>query len=710
MGFGTTASGSYSIVAGESNIASGSYSTAFGNITVASGLNSTSFGKSTTASGHYSTTIGENTVAESAYETVLGRWNSDYSPTNTTGWSSFDRLFVVGNGTASNARSNAMTILKNGKVGIGTDLPYSLLHTKGLGTGEGNVLFTGTYKSANPGLAPDSNAGTRMMWYPDKSAFRTGTIDGNQWNTGNIGNYSVAMGYSTTASGSYSIATGENTFAESSYETVLGRWNSDYTPNSTTTWNSIDRLFVIGNGTASNTRSNALTILKNGKVGIGTDLPYGLLHAKGVGTGEGNVLFTGSYKSVNPGLAPDSGAGTRMMWYPDKSAFRAGTVDGSQWNTANIGVFSTSIGHNNIASGQYSISMGAENEATGVTSIALGNSLTSSGLASVAMGYHSTASGQYSTAFGYGNTASGSMSAAIGYSCISSGYASIAMGERTESSGFHSIAFGYITEASGDKSTAMGAYTLASGYYSTAVGKNTVASGDYSMSIGENVNSKSAYETVIGRWNADYTPNSTTNWNSADRIFVVGNGTASATRSNALTILKNGRVGLQTVTNPTFALELPNSATDGIGKGRANAWSTYSDGRIKSKRKSIIYGLREIMMLNPLYYYKHNSIIKDGKIQINEDGSYDIGFIAQDVYKVIPEIVSVPNNEYLDLWSMSYEKLTPILVKAIQEQQQIIDNQKKKNDSQDMLIQIQNQKIEELEKKLELLIKSIKNE
>jgi hypothetical protein len=30
-------------------------------------------------------------------------------------------------------------------------------------------------------------------------------------------------------------------------------------------------------------------------------------------------------------------------------------------------------------------------------------------------------------------------------------------------------------------------------------------------------------------------------------------------------------------------------------------------------------------------------------------------------------VVTVPQNEDTDLWSMSYEKLTPVLVKAIQE-------------------------------------------
>lgn len=37
------------------------------------------------------------------------------------------------------------------------------------------------------------------------------------------------------------------------------------------------------------------------------------------------------------GGLPASGPGTRMMWYPGKSAFRAGKVNGDQWDAANVG-------------------------------------------------------------------------------------------------------------------------------------------------------------------------------------------------------------------------------------------------------------------------------------------------------------------------------------------------------------------------------------
>ena len=358
------------------------------------------------------------------------------------------------------------------------------------------------------------------------------------------------------------------------------------------------------NSFSINGRNNAtLYILDNGNTGIGTDNPTALLHTNGVGTNAGNVLFAGEYVSPNPADPPASGSGSRMMWYPNKGAFRAGFANGSQWDKDNIGYFS----------------------------VAMGASTTASALNSTALGRNTTASGQFSTA----------------------------MGNETNASGTTSTALGSNTIASGDNSSSFGAFTTASGSSSAAFGDNTSA--------------KSFCESVFGRWNTDYTPGS--GWSSIDRLFVIGNGTASNSRSNAMTVLKNGRVGFQTVTSPTYALELPNTTTIGIGRGRANDWVLYSDGRLKTNRTEISYGLNEIMQLEPLKYFHNNSITENGKINILNEGANDIGFIAQDLYKILPEIVSRPEDESSDLWSVSYSKLTPVLVKAIQEQQSVIESQ-----------------------------------
>ncbi|MEA3447402.1 MAG: tail fiber domain-containing protein [Bacteroidota bacterium] len=107
-------------------------------------------------------------------------------------------------------------------------------------------------------------------------------------------------------------------------------------------------------------------------------------------------------------------------------------------------------------------------------------------------------------------------------------------------------------------------------------------------------------------------------------------------------------------------------------------YNTYSDTRIKTNQRDLDYGLKTIMQIEAKRYDKHNSSFVDGKLVLSKkDSENQFGFIAQDLYKIIPEIVSKPKDENSALWSVSYGKLTPILVKAIQEQQAMIERQQK---------------------------------
>jgi hypothetical protein len=154
-------------------------------------------------------------------------------------------------------------------------------------------------------------------------------------------------------------------------------------------------------------------------------------------------------------------------------------------------------------------------------------------------------------------------------------------------------------------------------------------------------------------------------------VFSTTAGGAS-TPTERMRITNAGRIGIN-VTSPTFLLELPNTATDAGGRGRANQWATYSDGRIKTDREELPYGIDAVMQLEPLRYFHHNSTInEDGTIEILEEGEVSIGLVAQDVDNIIPEVVSVPEDLTKDLCSLDYAKLNAVLVKAIQEQQAMI--------------------------------------
>ena len=50
--------------------------------------------------------------------------------------------------------------------------------------------------------------------------------------------------------------------------------------------------------------------------------------------------------------------------------------------------------------------------------------------------------------------------------------------------------------------------------------------------------------------------------------------------------------------------------------------------------------------------------------------------MAQEVHEIIPEAVSRPEDETKELWALDYNKLVPVLVKAVQEQHQEIESLK----------------------------------
>ena len=116
---------------------------------------------------------------------------------------------------------------------------------------------------------------------------------------------------------------------------------------------------------------------------------------------DGGTLWGGNYDGGFSGGVPAEGAGTRMMWYPDRAAFRAGQINGTQWDDANIGDWSVAIGQNVRASASYATAFGRNATAAQIGSFAVGEDVTATGATSVALGYAAhTNSRQGSFVFG----------------------------------------------------------------------------------------------------------------------------------------------------------------------------------------------------------------------------------------------------------------------------------------------------------------------
>jgi hypothetical protein len=94
----------------------------------------------------------------------------------------------------------------------------------------------------------------------------------------------------------------------------------------------------------------------------------------------------------------------------------------------------------------------------------------------------------------------------------------------------------------------------------------------------------------------------------------------------------------------------------------------FSDARMKENVITITNALEKILQLRGVYFNR----IDDEKKKRN------IGFIAQEVEKVIPEVVTYADD--IDEYGVAYGNITGMLVEAMKEQQQTIENQQKEID------------------------------
>ena len=195
---------------------------------------------------------------------------------------------------------------------------------------------------------------------------------------------------------------------------------------------------------------------------------------------DGGLLAGGQ---LDLGTIPAVGAGTRMMWHPRKAAFRAGKVNGSEWDETNVGFFSTAFGQNPQAKGFAAVAMGNSAAALGDESVAIGPFALASGVGSVALGWAAVASNNGAIATGLQTLANGPRSTAMGHGTRASGEASTALGMNSIASGQYSLATGYGTTAGpfsiagGQNSSALGDTSLAFGLEASAAGVGSVALG-----------------------------------------------------------------------------------------------------------------------------------------------------------------------------------------------------------------------------------------
>ena len=117
--------------------------------------------------------------------------------------------------------------------------------------------------------------------------------------------------------------------------------------------------------------------------------------------------------------------------------------------------------------------------------------------------------------------------------------------------------------------------------------------------------------------------------------------------------------GIQTFTTTATGTGIT-SGTAGpyVARGGTD-WTASSDRKFKDNLEDIPYGLDAITQLAPVVYDRND-----------REGASEIGFVAQDVEPVIPHVVT--QNDEGD-YGIQYARLVPVLTKAIQEQQAMIE-------------------------------------
>jgi len=287
MGFAASAGGEQSFSFGEQTRSPGDFSVAMGFNGLAGGTYSATFGRSNLVFGDYAFAIGgSNQLSSDAnYSFVGGEGNF------TSGFRSF--IFGNNNNASNNSGNNIIfgsehTLNQanyNLLLGYGNDIDSSaysgIFGSNNTISWSNSAYVLGSNNAVDNGSGLVVGTGNELNSYSSTVMGNLNTTQGNySFVSGQYSQvddlYGVAIGSNVRALGYNSFAAGSNTRASSGFETVFGRYNTLYSGNNVG-WTLSDRLFVIGNGTSSQ-RSNAVTILKNGNTGIGTDNPVERLH------------------------------------------------------------------------------------------------------------------------------------------------------------------------------------------------------------------------------------------------------------------------------------------------------------------------------------------------------------------------------------------------------------------------------------------------
>lgn len=397
-------------------------------------------------------------------------------------------------------------------------------------------------------------------------------------------------------------------------------------------------------------------------------------------------------------------------------------------NTAvgSMALFSNTTGHSNTAHGFHTLELnttGDNNTASGrnvLASNTSGNANTANGANTL----FSNTSGSSNVAIGmralYNNTDRSNLVAVGDSALYNNGVGAFFTDDAIRNTAVGSKAL--FSNTTGKYNTAMGQRALVSnttGNFNTANGAEALyanTTGDYNTAIGMNAlstNTTGSYNTAIGYRALDNlslfdftgSNNTAVGWYALISNIFGDNNTGLGFSANVSNnSLSNATaIGNEAIVNGNNRVVI-GSNTAGMVIGGYASWSNLSDGRFKEDVRENVPGLDFISRLRPVTYWintdklqRHitaempDSIARrylpDAEQQAKDRAYSHTGFVAQEVEAVARAIgyafdgVNAPQNP-TDNYSIAYSQFVPSLVKAVQEQQTLIEAQAEKIETQ----------------------------
>jgi hypothetical protein len=539
------------------------------------------------------------------------------------------------------------------RLGIGTSSPNQQLEiTKNFRlpvTGSGNgVIYAGDFifvHNQSNGTFVGRNAGNLTMSGVYNAAVGIAALSNN------------TNGGSNTAIGTYAMNTNSSGYAN----TALGAYSVH--GNTTGTYNiGVGSYALYTNSTGTNNIAIGKNSMRNGSgqhhnIAIGDSAGY-------VNTGSYNILL--GYKA---GTSITTGSKNVYI------GMKAGESGSS--GTLNIGIGDScaynNIGHDNLFFGRKS---GRWNQ-NGDYNIYIGNSCgfgaSLNPMHNVLIGHESA----YAITSGARNTLIGNYSGRS----LTVGFDNVFIGDSAAynlNEGFENVMIG---QGSGKNCNDMQAYSNTfvgyhTGYLNTT-GKENIflgyqaglvnTSGWQNIFIGR----KAGKDHTTGHGNIFIGYEAGTGSEDGYNNIVIGNSGDLADDSHNI-IWIGTRTGLPAIFAKYESVVVSGDSTDNTSSltfyvngtaGGPSGWQTITDGSGQRNIQYIPDALAKVRQLNGVFY--------DGKSSTNGLMNQQMGFIAQELERVVPQVVSSRNDSY----SMQYGPLTALLVESVKEQQDIIDKQ-----------------------------------